>query len=144
MGVAMEIRRLSTDEEIELTFPVMSQLRGHLDEREYLSTIRRMEATDGYRLAAYLEDELVRCAAGYRVCEFLAYGKILYVDDLVTDEAARSRDFGAKMIRWLSEEARKNGCGQLQLDSGVQRHGAHRFYFRENMKITSYHFAKEL
>lgn len=140
----MEIRQLSTDEEIVLTFPVMSQLRGHLDERQYLSTIRRMEASDGYRIAAGFEEEMVRCVAGYRIREFLAYGKILYVDDLVTDEAARSRDFGGRMLRWLSEEARKNGCGQLQLDSGVQRHGAHRFYFRENMKITSYHFVKDL
>lgn len=138
----MEIRSLSTDEEIKATFPVMSQLRHHLEKREYLATVRRMENSDGYRLAAGFEEKQVRCVAGYRFMEFLSYGKVLYVDDLVTDEAARSRDFGGQMIEWLSEEARKNECEQLHLDSGVQRHSAHRFYFREDMKIINYHFSK--
>ena len=140
----MEVRKLSSDEEIELTFPVVSQLRPHLDRDKYLSTVRRMEATEGYRLAAVFEDEQVCCVAGYRYMELLAYGKVLYVDDLVTDEAARSRDFGGGMIGWLASEARANGCGLLHLDSGVQRHAAHRFYFREGMNISSYHFAKNL
>ena len=140
----MEIKILTTDEEIEATFPAMSQLRQHLSGDEYLATVRRMENSDDYRLAAGFDGEKVRCVAGYRVSEFLAYGKILYVDDLVTDKAARSRDFGGGMIRWLADEARRNGCDQLHLDSGVQRHDAHRFYFREGMKIINYHFVKEL
>lgn len=142
--MTVEIKQLSMDQEIESTFPVMSQLRPHLEKDEYLTTVRRMEDSDGYRLAAAFEGDRVRCVAGYRVSEFLAYGKILYVDDLVTDEAARSRDLGGRMTRWLAEEARKEGCAQLHLDSGVQRHEAHRFYFREGMKISSYHFIKDL
>ena len=140
----MEVRKLSSEEEIELTFPIVSQLRPHLDRDKYLSTVRRMEATESYRLAAVFEDEQVCCVAGYRYMELLAYGKVLYVDDLVTDEAARSRDFGGGMIGWLASEARANGCGLLHLDSGVQRYAAHRFYFREGMNISSYHFAKNL
>ena len=140
----VEVRNLSSDEEIEATFPVMSQLRTHLDEGEYLATIRRMETADSYRLSAVFEEERVRCVAGYRYMQLLAYGKIVYVDDLITDEAARSRDFGRRMLEWLAEEARSNGCERLHLTSGVQRHDAHRFYFREGMKISNYHFAKDL
>ena len=140
----MEIRALTTDEEIKATLPVMVQLRRHLDEGEYLATVRRLETTDGYRLAAGFEGGRVRCVAGYRSMELLAYGKILYVDDLVTDETSRSRDFGGWMICWLNEEARRSGCEREHLTSGMQRHDAHRFYFREGMKITSYHFAKDL
>ncbi len=82
--------------------------------------------------------------AGFRVIEFLAYGKFLYVDDLVTTENARSRSYGKRMLDWLVGVAREEGCGSLQLDSGVQRHGAHRFYFREGMKIFGYHFSREV
>lgn len=132
------------DQEIESTFPVMSQLRPHLGKGEYLATIRRMEDSDGYRLAAGFEDDRACCVAGYRFQELLAYGKILYVDDLVTDEAARSRDFGKQMLVWLSDEAQRHDCARIHLTSGVQRHDAHRFYFREGMKISSYHFIKDL
>ena len=133
-----------SDEEVAATFPVMSQLRPHLNKDEYLATVRRMEDSDGYRMVAVFEGERVRCVAGYRLMELLAYGKVLYVDDLVTDEAARSRDFGGRILGWLAEEALGNECGQLHLDSGVQRHAAHRFYFREGMTISSYHFARDL
>lgn len=137
----MEIKSLSSEEEIKATFPVMNQLRTHLNEESYLETVRRMRGSDNYRLAAVFDGEEVRCVAGYRIPEFLAYGKILYVDDLVTDENSRSENYGGRMLDWLSEEARRNGCDQLHLDSGVQRHEAHRFYFREGMKIVNYHFS---
>jgi GNAT superfamily N-acetyltransferase len=66
------------------------------------------------------------------------------VDDLVTDEQQRSQGDGKVMIDWLVEYARKNQCTELHLDSGVQRHEAHRFYLRERMDITCYHFRRSL
>jgi len=72
--------------------------------------------------------------------EMLYCSRILYVDDLSTDERERSRGYGRALIEWLKEEARENGCRELQLDSGVQRERAHRFYFREGLTINCYHF----
>ena len=137
------IKEALTDAEVTATFPVMRQLRLHLAEDEYLETIRRMQRS-GYRLAAVAEGKEVRCAAGFRIVEFLAYGKFLYVDDLVTAEDARSEGHGKLMLDWLAGVAREEGCDSLQLDSGVQRYGAHRFYFREGMRISSYHFSMAL
>ncbi len=132
-----------SNQEIISTFHVIRQLRAHLDEDEYLEKIKRMRRS-GYRLAAATEGGEVRCVAGFRIVEFLAYGKFLYVDDLVTAEDARSEGHGKRMLDWLTNIAQEEGCGSLQLDSGVQRHGAHRFYFRQGMKISSYHFSKSL
>lgn len=138
-----EVREAFLDAEVAATFPVMRQLRPHLDEEGYAARVRRMRE-EGYRLAAVVEGEEVLCVAGFRIVEFLAHGKFLYVDDLVTDESARSSGSGKRMLDWLSTEAGNAGCEKLQLDSGVQRYAAHRFYFREGMHITSYHFSKAL
>jgi GNAT superfamily N-acetyltransferase len=138
------IREARTDAEISATLSVMRQLRLHLAEEDYLKTIERMRRS-GYRLAAAVaEDGEVRCVAGYRIVESLAYGKFLYVDDLVTAEDTRSEGHGKRMLDWLASVAREEGCQSLQLDSGVHRHDAHRFYFREGMKISSYHFSMAL
>src|SRR4051812_23537455 len=137
------IKEVLTDAEVSATFPVMRQLRSHLAEDEYLERIRGMRRS-GYRLAAAAEDGKVRCVAGYRIVEFLAYGKFLYVDDLVSAEDTRSEGHGKRMLDWLAGVAREEGCESLHLDSGVQRHRAHRFYFREGMKISSYHFSMAL
>lgn len=138
-----DVREVSSDAEVAATFPVMRQLRPHLDEEGYVQQVGRMRE-EGYRLAAVVEGEEVLCVAGFRIFEFLAHGRFLYVDDLVTDEGARSGGSGKRMLDWLSVQARDAGCEKLQLDSGVGRHAAHRFYFREGMHITSYHFSKHL
>jgi hypothetical protein len=44
----------------------------------------------------------------------------------------------------LVAEARAAGCGELHLDSGVQRFAAHRFYLRERMEIMAHHFRLKL
>jgi GNAT superfamily N-acetyltransferase len=137
------IKEATTEAEVSATFPVMQQLRLHLKEEEYLEVVQRLQHS-GYRLAFVAEGSKVRCVAGFRVIEFLAYGKFLYVDDLVTAEDARSEGHGRRMLDWLVGVAREEGCESLQLDSGVQRHAAHRFYFREGMKISSYHFSMAL
>ena len=66
------------------------------------------------------------------------------MDDLVTTAASRSGGIGHLLLGDLERRARAAGCTALDLDSGVQRHHAHRFYLRERMAITSHHFAKEL
>ena len=138
-----EVREASAEAEVAATYPVMSQLRPHVGRKEYVERVRRMRE-EGYRLAAVFEGDDVLCVAGFRIVEFLAHGRFLYVDDLVTDDGARSRGSGKQMLDWLADRARDAGCEKLQLDSGVQRHAAHRFYFREGMHITSYHFSKTL
>jgi GNAT superfamily N-acetyltransferase len=132
-----------SDQEIVACFPVMAQLRPHLRKEDFLGRVRRqMEA--GYGLA-YVEDAgRVAAVAGFRLSECLAWGKFLYVDDLVTDDHARSTGHGGELLRWLAAHARENGCAELHLDSGVQRFGAHRFYLREGMDITSHHFGMKL
>ncbi len=141
--MAPEVREMVSDKEVAATFPVMRQLRTHLEKDGYVEQVRRMRE-GGYRLAAVLEAGRVACVAGFRVQEFLYSGRYLYVDDLIAAEESRSAGHGARLLRWLEDEARDKDCGQLHLDSGVQRGDAHRFYFREGMRISSFHFLKDL
>ena len=134
------IKKMTSESEIKATFPVMKQLRTHLDEDQYLTMVNRQAHTGDYHVAAVIEDDDVKCVAGYRISECLAYGRFLYVDDLVTAESARSKNYGKQMMDWLIDEAKSLDCRSLHLDSGVQRHSAHRFYLRERMDITAYHF----
>ena len=86
----------------------------------------------------------MQAVAGYRIMENLFSGLHMYVDDLVTSEAQRSRGFGGALLDWLVELAKSHHCVEFQLDSGVQRFDAHRFYFRKGMHISSYHFRLKL
>ena len=140
-----QVRVAENEADILRCFPVMMQLRPHLaGAQEFAEQVKRQMRDDGYQLA-YAEDAGEVCAvAGFRLQEMLSRGRFLYVGDLVTDAARRSSGYGAFLLDWLVGFARSHGCQQLDLDSGVQRFGAHRFYFHQGLHISSYHFTVAL
>lgn len=137
------IRIAETDEEIAACFDVVRELRTQLERGSFVARVRLQER-DGYRLAYADEQGAVAAAAGFRISTFLAWGRALYVDDLVTSASVRSRGHGHALLEWLVQHARANGCEQLHLDSGTFRKDAHRFYLRERMEISSFHFSRTL
>ena len=137
------IRVADAADDIARCFPVMAQLRPHLDQHTFVDRVRRQQA-EGFKLAFLDEGGVVRAVAGYRIFEKLTVARQMYVDDLITEERQRSRGCGRALLDWLKAHARSAGCTELQLDSGVNRYSAHRFYFREGMHISSYHFMVKL
>jgi GNAT superfamily N-acetyltransferase len=139
----MNIRIATTDSEIAACYPVMRELRPHIAEDQFLSRVRRQEQT-GYQLAFVEQSDVVVAVAGFRIGENLAWGRFLYVDDLITLPSHRSKGFGANLLSWLREFAAKEGCVQMHLDSGIQRKDAHRFYEREGMSMAAFHFVEHI
>jgi GNAT superfamily N-acetyltransferase len=139
----MQISVAETDADIAACYAVMRELRPHIAEDEFLSRVRRQEAT-GFRLAMMRYSGNAVAVAGFRVLENLAWGRFLYVDDLVTLAAYRSQGYGAKLLAWLREQAAQLNCAQLHLDSGIPRTDAHRFYEREGMTMSSFHFVEKI
>jgi GNAT superfamily N-acetyltransferase len=120
---------------------VHRQLRPQLV--DYAASLGRVFASGGRMLIAVDGDSVLGVAI-YRISENTAFGRNLYVDDLVTDEARRSTGVGQALIGWLEHRAREAACAMLHLDSGTQRKSAHRFYLRERFEISSFHFNKSL
>lgn len=121
----------------------MAELRPHVQPDEFLLRVRRQAEIADYKLA-YLSDGEVKAVAGFRISECLAWGKFLYVDDLVSKSGQRSKGYGAALFDWLVEYARRENCDQFHLDSGVQRFAAHRFYLNKRMSIEAHHFGLKL
>ncbi|OLN22209.1 GNAT family N-acetyltransferase [Domibacillus antri] len=124
----MNVMELKTEKEILSAFPVMSQLRTHLDEKMYVELVNEAMEKDSYRLFALIDGEKIVAVTGFKPMITLYYGRFVWVCDLVTDAAARSRGYGEKLLEFVQEWADENGYGQVALSSGLQREGAHRFY----------------
>jgi GNAT superfamily N-acetyltransferase len=122
--------------------PVHRQLRPHLPS-DYAGKMRRVFA-DGARMCVAVRAGRVAGVAVHRVHENTFDGVQMYVDDLVSDETQRSLGVGRALLDHMQRLARGAGCAKFNLDSGTQRQQAHRFYFREGMVVTSFHFAKPL
>jgi len=137
-----EIFICESDEQIQSCYEVMAQLRPHLAQDEFVGVVRRLQQDQGYMLVGLSDKGVVKAALGIRVGESLAWGKYVYIDDLVTDSNLRSSGFGQALFNWAENFAKEQNYPELHLDSGVQRHDAHRFYLRERMDIVFYHFKK--
>ena len=114
----------------EQALPVLRELRTHLD-AAMLARVLDAGAAQGLRFTAIFDDGACLCVAGWRVMDTTTVIRKIYVDDLVTAEAARSRGCGRLMLEHIEQRARELGITRIELDSGVQRHAAHRFYLRE-------------
>ncbi len=130
-------------------FAAMHALREGLSGPEdFAARVDELQRPEGYRLVgAYEGGEAHPVAvAGFRILSTLAWGRVLYVDDLSTLPSHRRRGLGRALLDHLAEEGRRHGCDALHLDSGVgaDRADAHRLYFNARLRIASHHFAREL
>ncbi len=127
----------------ESALPVLRELRPHLTQ-ELLEQVLREGSGQGLQFTALFEDDRCMAVAGWRVIANTSAIRKLYVDDLSTAAAERSSGHGKTLLTKLIERGQELGCTSIDLDSGVQRYEAHRFYLRERMNITSHHFSRNI
>lgn len=137
----MKVLIAATDKEIGACYPVMSELRPHLSVDSFVVLVRRLDNETGLKLAYLSENEEIKSVAGYRISEWLAGGKYLEIEDLVSKASERSKGYGGALFDWLTNLAAESGCRQVRLVSNVSRADAHRFYVRKGMSIEAHYFS---
>jgi hypothetical protein len=141
VAVSNEKGEITDPELLAAAERVHRQLRPHLD--DYAGRMREVLAA-GAQMAVAVEGDEVRGVTVFRVLEKTHSGRDLYCDDLVTDETRRSTGVGHALMQFMEGICRERSCDTFSLDSGAQRQQAHKFYFREGMTITSFHFDKKI
>lgn len=130
--------------ELDAGLRVLGELRQHRTLDELRALYIEGYESSGYRLTVLVADDLVQAVSGHRILTNTAAGRHFYIDDLVTRSDARSHGHGAALLAYLVTRARAADCSQLMLDSGTHRIDAHRFYFREGLVATDFHFRRDL
>ncbi len=128
-----------------LAASALCALRPHLTPDQVVALVDDTLRQDGYRLVGVVRDGTAVAVAGFREGHCLAWGHHLYVDDLSTLPTERGQGHGDRLVEWLLDEARRLGCEQLHLDSGVgpDRAAAHRLYLRHHLRIAAHHLQIE-
>lgn len=143
-NIMSQIKFAKTNEDVLKCWKVMHELRPHLkNEKEFLKRIKQQQ-TNGYQLIFIEKNGIAVSACGFRILEFLAWGKILYIDDLTTLPQQRGKGYAGKILDWIFNHAKENDCDEVHLDSGHQRYDAHRLYLNKKFRIIDHHFARKL
>ena len=76
----------------------------------------------------------------YRDIDSVRFGPRAWVEDLAVHPDRRSAGIGRALLDAAKDWAREHGASHLELDSGLARTDAHRFYDREGAVSRSYSF----
>ena len=123
--------------------PVLAELRPKLTPGS-LRAVYGEGHPQGLRFTGAYVDGACLAVAGWRIVATTFCLRKLTIDDLVTAAAARSSGIGRALLAELHRRARSADCHLVDLDSGIHRAEAHRFYVREHMSIGAFHFITEL
>lgn len=139
------INLAESDAEIRKCYEVMAQLRPQfLTEESFLQQVNKQFSDHNFRLVYFESGDQVKAVAGIRAGEWLVGGKYLEIEDFVTKDGERSKNYGGKLFDWITDYARRNDCRQIKLVSSVKRFGAHKFYLNKGMIIQAHYFSLEL
>ncbi|WP_317987071.1 GNAT family N-acetyltransferase [Sutcliffiella rhizosphaerae] len=138
------MKRLQTREELLQGLEVLRELRPHLTNDFFFQTYEKM-SEEGYELHAYYDGEEIVAVTGIITLTNFYDGRHIYVYDLVTKNTGRSKGYGEKLLQYVEELGREQGCEKVTLSSGLVRVHAHRFYEEKmNYEKASYVFRKSL
>lgn len=135
------IKIAETEDEIRKCYAVIAQLRPHFQtEDDFFVQVQRQRINHDFQLV-YLEETEIKAVGGIRVAEWLAGGKYLEIEDLVTKDGERSKNYGGELFDWIADYAKRENCVQIKLVSHVKRYGAHKFYLKKGMIIEAHYFS---
>lgn len=137
----LKLRFAKTDRDLLACFPVMRELRPHLENAAAFAERVRRQRPAGYRLLAAWDDGAPVGLAGFRVQENLIRGTFIYVDDLVVAADHRSGGVGALLLDAVADECRRLAIRSLVLDTAIDNSLGQRFYFRYGMLPRGLHFS---
>lgn len=147
-----------TEEAIEIRPAVAGEVEGLLPLYEWLFTppgytprwwkpdrarqalAEAIEDADSAVLVAERNGELVGICSAYLDLHSVRYGRRCWVEDLAVHPGHRSEGIGGRLLDEAEQWARSRGATHLELDTGVAREDAQRFYERrgEPQKGISY------
>ncbi len=100
--------------------------------------------TQNYECAGIYEGDALIGICGMWFCTRHYSGKSVEVDHVYIDDAYRNQGLGRQFFEWIYEYVKQKGCESIELNTYVQNHPSHKFYYNQGFKILGYHFVKKL
>ncbi len=139
----MNIREIESIEEAKKHFPIIQEVRTHLDIETYLETLVAARE-QGYKMLGLFEDNHCLAIMGYRMIVDFVHGKHLYIDDLVVTSKRRGQGLGPVLLSHAEELAKEQNCLQVRLCTGIDSQRAKNFYEKNNWNLRAVAYKKKL
>ena len=129
---------------INSVIPLMQKLTQHKYPDEVLKERFAEMVNQNYECAGVYDGDKIIGISGMWFCTRHYAGKSIEVDHVYIDDGYRNQGLGKQFLAWIYDYAKSKGCRSIELNTYVQNHPSHKFYYKEGCELLGYHFAKKL
>ncbi|HYU60233.1 MAG TPA: GNAT family N-acetyltransferase [Solirubrobacterales bacterium] len=149
MGVGIREARPGEEERIVPLYAWLFGEPGYLppgwdSERARRALAEAVAAPDSAVLVAEDGDELIGLCTAYLELNSVRFGQRCWVEDLAVDPRRRSQGVGGRLLDAAADWARGRGATHIELDTGLARTDAQRFYERREPDAVGYSYSWRL
>ena len=134
--------KLIPSAEISSVIPLLCILNTTISERVIQERLGEMVG-QGYKcVGAFSENNLIGICGLWILTKYYV-GKHIEPDNMVILPEYRSMGLGARLMAWVYEYAKSQGCVASELNCYLSNEKGHAFWEREGYKKIAYHFQKK-
>lgn len=140
----MQLKEISTKEEIAKTFAVLKQLYKNLEETKYVDEILKMFEKN-YKMAAVFEENQ-ECIGviGIRISTKISLKETLEIEDFMIHRQKRGIGVGKMLLKWADWQALSFNCKNIIANLQTKRKESQTIFSREKFLIDGFSMKKEL
>ena len=113
-------------------------------DRAKLALTEAIAAPQSTVLVAEDAEALIGFCSAYLELNSVRFGQRVWVEDLAVDPQRRSEGVGGALLDAAADWARDSGATHIELDTGLARTDAQRFYQRRNPDTVGYSYSWRL
>ena len=136
--------KILPNSELESIVPLVFDLnQGKVDKSVLSSRFNEMK-NQNYECAVVINNKEIVGVTGLWFCTRHYSGKSVEIDHVYIKPDHRNKGLGKQFMTWIHTYCKKKGFESIELNTYVQNHPSHKFYYNEGFKILGYHFLKKI
>ncbi|OUR94422.1 GNAT family N-acetyltransferase [Flavobacteriales bacterium 34_180_T64] len=141
----MEITfKIIKKEHINSVVPLVQKLNENKISSKILEQRFSEMVHQNYECAGVFDGETLIGVTGLWFCTRHYSGKSIEIDHVFLEESYRSKGIGKQFMEWIFNYIGLKGYESVELNTYVQNHASHKFYYNHGFKILGYHFVKKM
>ena len=129
---------------IKEMIPLMQKLTENKFTDDILEQRFKEMFAQNYECAGIFADEKLIGISGMWFCTRHYSGRSVEVDHVYIDNSYQGQGLGTQFFEWIYAYVKQKGYESIELNTYVQNHASHKFYYNQGFKILGYHFVKKL
>ena len=129
---------------IKKVVPLVEKLNEYRISTEILEQRFAEMVTQNYECAGVFDGENLIGVTGLWSCTRHYSGKSIEIDHVYLEESYRNSGIGKQFMEWIFNYVKQKGFESVELNTYVQNHASHKFYYNHGFNILGYHFVKKM